>query len=196
MNAEAAVDARGTGLRSPVAWALLGLVIQRSGYGYGLVHRFERAYGEALPLSSPSQVYASLDALERRAMVEQFVPDTVPAGGRQPKPHYRATARGVHGYREWLVGQAQDRRRRSQLFVYQLAMLPAVEAVAVLAQLERAYLADAAASSGGIAEEPEGLAGRLLLEQDRLAAQSQLAWIEYARRELAVPGGGSPEAGP
>ena len=50
-------------MRSPINWALLGLVIQRPSYGYELVQRFERTYEDALELSSPSQVYTALDAL-------------------------------------------------------------------------------------------------------------------------------------
>lgn len=203
---------RGTALRSPIAWALLGLVIRRASYGYELAQRFERTYGKALELSSPSQVYSSLDTLERHGLVEQFVPMSDAEAVRQPKPNYRATGGGVREYRSWLIAQLEDRRRRSQVFVLQLALLPSSEALAVIAECERACLArarriapaDAATRAGagaGIgAEQEDGgdLAARLLLEQDRLALEAKLAWIEYARRELtalaATAAAGAPDS--
>lgn len=181
------------GLRSPVSWALLGLVIQRSSYGYELMQRFERTYGGTLELSSASQIYTALDTLERRGLIEKLAPAPATEIGRQPKPHYRASAQGVRDYRAWLIAQLDDRRRRSQLFVLQLAMLPPSEALAVIEECERACLAQArhAASPRGRTadadrDSPGGLAARLLLEQDRLTAESKLAWIEYARRELTT----------
>ena len=95
----AANEKSGAALRSPVSWALLGLVIQRPSYGYELVQRFERTYGHALELSSPSQIYTALDALERRGLIEKLPPGEAPEVVRQPKPHYRATARGVEQLR-------------------------------------------------------------------------------------------------
>ncbi len=49
-------------MRSPINWGVLGLLIERPGYGYDLFHRFERTYGELLELSSPSQIYKALNA--------------------------------------------------------------------------------------------------------------------------------------
>src|SRR5271168_3961392 len=78
-------------MRSPVNWALLGLVIERPSYGYELVKRFQREYEDVLPLSSESHVYTALKALERRGLIEE-TPGK--GGGRQPKPCYHATATG------------------------------------------------------------------------------------------------------
>src|SRR5258708_7307432 len=89
------VTERATAMRSPVNWSLLGLVIQRASYGYELVQRFERAYGEALELSSPSQIYTALDILARHRLIELLPPSESAEHSRQPKPHYRATAAGI-----------------------------------------------------------------------------------------------------
>lgn len=183
-------------MRSPVSWALLGLVIQRPSYGYELVQRFERTYADALELSSPSQIYTALDTLARRALIEQFA-EKLPAEnsssdvGRQPKPHYRATVEGVHAYREWLLAQQHDERRRSLLFARQLAMLGPSDAQAVLERLEQACLARArdARVAGAEDRSPKefgGLVQRLVYEEDRLAVDARLAWIGYARRELGA----------
>ncbi len=183
-------------MRSPVSWALLGLVIQRPSYGYELVQRFERTYADALELSSPSQIYTALDALARRALIEQFA-EKLPAKsstsdvGRQPKPHYRATVEGVRAYRDWLLAQQHDERRRSRLFARQLAMLAPSDAQAVLERLEQACLTRArdarvADAKSGSSEELGGLVERLVYEEDRLTVDARLAWIGYAHRELGA----------
>jgi DNA-binding PadR family transcriptional regulator len=191
----------GTALRSPVSWALLGLVIQRPSYGYELVQRFERTYGHVLELSSPSQIYTALDALERRELIEKLPPSEAPEISRQPKPHYRPTPLGVESHADWLIEQAHDERRRSHLFALQLAVLGPHASLAILARYEQVCLRDASetAAPGG---EPENrgagssssgeglqageLAARLSREEQRLSLQARLAWIGYARRELSV----------
>jgi DNA-binding PadR family transcriptional regulator len=180
-------------MRSPVNWALLGLVIQRPSYGYELVQRFERTYGESLELSSPSQVYTALDALVRRSLIETIAShETDRAGGRQPKPHYRATVQGMRSYEQWLACQLQQECRRSRLFARELALLAPATALRVLERYEEACLKQASsATHGGEAaqtqqEDPGRLTARLAAEEDRLAIGAKLAWIEYARRELTA----------
>jgi DNA-binding PadR family transcriptional regulator len=203
-------DKGGTALRSPVSWALLGLVIQRPSYGYELVQRFERTYGHVLELSSPSQIYTALDALERRELIEKLPPGETPEISRQPKPHYRPTPLGVESHADWLIEQAQDERRRSHLFALQLAVLGPRGALEVLARYEQACLRDASDAASASAAKPargengtlaagEGqvseLATRLLREEQRLSLQARLAWIGYARRELTALTAAPPIAG-
>jgi DNA-binding PadR family transcriptional regulator len=175
-------------MQSPVNWALLGLVIERPSYAYELARRFERAYGGALSLSSPSHVYTALDALRRRSLIEE-VPGT--RAGRQPKPRYRATATGVEGYREWLVGQVSEDRRRQRLFVLQLATLRSnpEAALETIARYEQACLREAheiPAPPGDSAEfdGSSDFTTRLLSEENRLAVAAKLSWVQYAREEL------------
>lgn len=179
-------------LRSPVSWALLGLVIERASYGYELVHRFERTYGDALPLSSASQIYTSLDSLVGRALIEA-VPGTGESSEttRQPRPHYRATDAGVTSYQEWLIAQAHDERRRSRLFARQLAVLAPAAALQVIERYEQVCLKHASETPLSPAEDVphdaiSELAERLVAEEDRQAIGSKLSWIEYARREFRV----------
>lgn len=193
-------------LRSPVSWALLGLVIQRPSYGYELVQRFERTFGDALELSSPSQIYTALDALERRALIEKLPPGKASEASRQPKPHYRATADGISSHGDWLIEQVGDERRRSRLFSLQLAVLDPQAALAILARFEQICLREASGTQTAIADDPaphvgghpdghrqaaEGghavkLASRLLREEERVSVEARLAWIGYARREFAA----------
>jgi len=178
-------------MRSPINWALLGLVIQRPSYGYELVQRFERTFGEALELSSPSQIYTALDALVRHALIETVPGEELSvAGGRQPKPHYRATVEGTRDYERWLIGWLQQERRRSRLFAQQLAVLAPAAALRVLERCEQACLREASsARAGGAVDGPSqdverALADRLAAEEDRLAIRARLDWIEHARGQL------------
>ncbi len=187
MGVGVATERAATAMRSPINWALLGLVIQRPSYGYEFLQRFERTYGDAIALSSVSQVYTALDMLTRRGFVEEIEAERVPSATRQPKPHYRATEEGVHHYQLWLIAHIQDERRRSRLFARQLAMLAPAYALAVIERCERACLDDAAGGRRPVSMDGDGvgdLATSLVGEEERLAAGARLAWIEYARRQL------------
>jgi DNA-binding PadR family transcriptional regulator len=180
-------DVQSTPMHSPVNWALLGLVIERPSYAYELAQRFERTYQGALSLSSVSHVYTALATLKSRALIEE-IPGV--RAGRRPR-RFTATAKGLHGYRAWLLSQLSEDRRRQRLFVLQLAALTRnpQEALEIVADYERECLEEAAntpllggqgvASVGG-----SELADRLIAEEHRLAVGAKLAWAQYARREL------------
>lgn len=184
-------------MQSAVHWALLGLVIERPSYGYELAHRFEHTYAGMLHLSGVSYVYTALDTLQRREMIEE-IPGT--RTGRQPRPRYRATAEGVHSYKERLIAEIHEDFRRSRLFARQLAVF-AHEPEMALEVIERygeACLEEA--SKTPVAPPPEspadavaGLASRLISEEGRLAMEAKLPWVDYARREFrALAGGWTP----
>jgi DNA-binding PadR family transcriptional regulator len=187
---ERAVKELGAGaMRSPVNWAVLGLTIERPSYGYEILQRFERNYGELLRLSSPSQIYTALDSLIDRKLIEATSEPPAGAASRQPRLHYRATEDGVRRYQEHLIGQAEEGRRRAGLFTRELAALAPDAALAVLDHYEQICLAQAASPrpirTGPTAPDPStSLADRLAAEEDRLAIEAKLPWIEYARREL------------
>ncbi len=143
MGASLATQGSPFPMRSSIGWGVLGLLIERTGYGYDLVHRFERTYGETIELSSPSQIYKALTALEDRGLIEK-VPREEPAPDplRQPKPHYRATAAGLRDYQDWLITQVTQERQRSSLFAIQLAMLEPEAALILLDRCERSLLAE------------------------------------------------------
>jgi DNA-binding PadR family transcriptional regulator len=175
-------------MQSSVNWALLGLVIERPSYAYELAQRFERIYEGMLSLSSSSHVYTALGTLKSRCLVEEL-PGT--RGGGQPKPHYRATPAGMRAYREWLLGQVGEERRRQRLLIVQLTALTRDPQVAgeIVADYERACLAGAIdapipraqnADANGSAD----VSAMLIAEEDRLAVGAKLAWVQYARQEL------------
>ncbi len=179
---------------SRINWALLGLVIERPGYGYQLMKRFEAQFGELLPLSSDSHIYAALDVLERRALVEERPekPAARSGVGRQPRPIYHATTEGRRRYQQWLLAQAGELHRPWLLFVRQLATL-ASEPEAALQILERygeTCLNQAVeASQKSPPARPDSaaaLAGLLTSEEQRLAGAVKLAWVEFAQRQFEI----------
>ncbi|MCL2770566.1 MAG: PadR family transcriptional regulator [Solirubrobacterales bacterium] len=179
-------EQQASAMRSEIAWALLGLVIERPSYGYELVQRFSRTYEGTLAFSGAKRIYTAIDTLRSYALIEEFS-DPAPhmAGSRRPRPHYRATDRGVRGYEEWLLSQMEDQRQRSRLFARQLAMLEPEAALEVLDHYEREWLEVADETS--VAETTrEALAQRLLEGEEQSALEVRIAWIEYARKELAA----------
>lgn len=176
-------------MRSVINWALLGLVIDRSSYAYELAQRFERTYGDALALSSVSHVYTAIGTLRDRGLIEEL---SGTREGRQPKPHYRATDKGVAEYRDWLGGQICEDRQRQRLFILQIAALSRhpQEALEILARYERACLEEAGKTPIGDAGEDDAaervseLVTRLTDEESRLAIGPKLEWVQYARQEF------------
>jgi DNA-binding PadR family transcriptional regulator len=173
-------------MRSLVNWALLGLVIERPSYAYELAQRFKRAHGDALSLSSISHVYTALGTLRERLLVEE-VPGT--RAGRQPKPHYRATDRGIAKHQEWLMAQIGEDRQRQRIFLRQLGALcrNPEAALRIIDGFEQACLEEAGKNpiaNRGQANSNSDLTGRLIAEESRLAAGAKLSWVQYARREF------------
>jgi DNA-binding PadR family transcriptional regulator len=177
-------------MQSSVNWALLGLVIERPSYAYELAQRFERTYGDALTLSSVSHAYTALGTLQTRGLIEEL-PGT--RTGRQPKPHYRATAKGLEEYHEWLIGQVAEEGRRQRVFLLQLTALTREpgKALKLIEDYEQACLAETrttpialAAREGDSPADARELQARLIAEEKRLAVGAKIAWAHYARREL------------
>ncbi len=174
-------------MQSPVNWALLGLVIERPSYAYELGQRFDRTYEGALALSSTSHVYTALSSLLERRLIEE-----VPGSGteRQPKPRYRATREGIELYRQRLVDQLTEERRRQRLFAIELAALISEPELAqgVIDGYEQACLLHAGESTPNSQASSDDtrslLAERLASEEQRLAMGAKLAWVQYIRREM------------
>jgi DNA-binding PadR family transcriptional regulator len=180
-------DRGAAAMRSPINWALLGLLIQRPSYGYGLVQRFERTYGDTLELSSRSQIYTALDSLARRGLIEHAQDAHVEDPVRQPKLHYRATQDGICAYEQWLIEQVSQDERRSCLIAQHFAALSPEHALRVLERCAEVCLEAAGRLPTDDDEELSGrpaLAERLAGEECRLRTGAVLSWIEYARSEL------------
>jgi DNA-binding PadR family transcriptional regulator len=188
-------------MRSPVNWTVLGLVIERPSYGWELWTRFERLYGDVLPIGGESNVYAALDALRDRGFIENVgAAKGVSGASRQPKPHYRATAEGLEDYAAWVIAQAREHNRRSLLFARQLGALAQQPqtALGILERYEQACLDDKGAKIPTVSEFPTrvvpGLADRLASAYGRNVMAATFGWIDYARREFAALVGKKPRS--
>jgi hypothetical protein len=186
-------------MRSSISWAVLGLVIERPTYGYALGRRFEQVYGGVLPISNRSHIYAALDRLKSRSLIEEipaFAPEAPERGAvRASKPRgpsFRATTQGMQAYRECLIAQGREDGKDSPLFARQLAMFcdDPDAALDVLQAYERASLeaiqTPISSSDGPPLDGSSDLIDRLAYEESRLRAKAKLDLVEYARREFTA----------
>lgn len=170
-------------MTSVVHWTVLGLVIERPSYGMELYNRYQRQYADLLPVSGSSHVYTALNELESRGFIEAV---TEARTGRQPKPHYRATALGAGSFEDWYVEQMDAQRRSLELWVRQIAIFahdPAA-AIGLLGRFRREYLEKAGQIGRGSQNPVSGSRGALIdelvTEQQRVAAGGMLSWLRFA----------------
>jgi DNA-binding PadR family transcriptional regulator len=181
-------------MRSPVNWTVLGLVIERSSYGFELWARFERLYGDVMPICNESNIYTALNMLREKGLIEE-VPGSrtvEPDASRQPKPHYRATREGLGAYEAWMIAQMREYHRRSREFARHLgafAQQPQT-ALGILARYEQACLDEKGAAIPRATEFPSrvvpGLGDNLASVYGRSVVAATLGWVQYARREFAA----------
>jgi DNA-binding PadR family transcriptional regulator len=171
-------------MRFSFSWPVLGLLIERQSYGYELMQRFERVFGDTLVLSGPKPIYQALEELHDRGLVERVQGDvSADAPPRRPNIHYGATEQGMHAYKAWLLEQAAEQRRRSVMFTRQLAMLEPEKALEVIDRYERDCVTETDETASKT-ERDGDVGNRLEDEDERLALGVRLSWIEYARGEL------------
>jgi DNA-binding PadR family transcriptional regulator len=191
-NTTTGAGTRRFAMRSPVNWAVLGLVIERPGHGYALCQRFDCEY-EGLLSATDSQVYAALGALKSRGLVEE-VPGsrTVRSADQQVRTvSYRATHEGMHGFRERLYAQMYEDHRQLLVFLRQLATFAHEPEMGLLIvdRLERGYAEEARAVPIACPDASDlgvvpALAARLVAEEKRLATEAKLPLIRLLRREF------------
>ncbi len=95
-------------------YAILGLVIERPGYGYQLAQRLEERFGSSS--FAPSGVFSALDQLSRDEFVRaagELGPG--PARRSAPRTIYEATERGVEHFEAWILGSSPTPPLRDEL---------------------------------------------------------------------------------
>lgn len=95
-------------------YAILGLVIERPGYGYQLAQRLDERFGSSA--FAPSGVYFALDQLSRDQFVRaagEIGPG--PARRAAPRMIYEATEEGVEHFESWLLGSSPTPPLRDEL---------------------------------------------------------------------------------
>ncbi len=171
-------------MRSRVNWAVLGLLIERPGYGYDLFQRFKRTYGKSIELSHQAQIYKALNALEKRGLIEEVPADVAPREEpRQPKPRYRALPEAVPGYREWLIAHVTQERQNLELVALQVGALPPHDALIVVDHYERHLLSEREQAPPAL-DRASVLARDLAQHAKQLETGPALRWTTYARRKL------------
>jgi DNA-binding PadR family transcriptional regulator len=103
-------------------YAILGLVIERPGYGYQLAQRLEQRFGSSS--FAPSGVYSALDQLSRDGLVQatrRAGPGAAQRGGSgparraAPRMIYEATGEGVEHFESWMLGSSPTPPLRDEL---------------------------------------------------------------------------------
>src|SRR5271154_2606401 len=95
-------------------YAILGLVIERPGYGYQLAQRLGERFGSSA--FAPSGVYSALDQLSRDEFVRaagEIGPG--PARRAAPRMIYEATEEGIDHFESWLLGSSPTPPLRDEL---------------------------------------------------------------------------------
>ncbi len=192
LDQRGADSAGNAALRSQVACAVLGLVIEKPSHGYEIGQRFDRRFGGFLSVGR-SSIYAALATLMDAGMIEKMSGRSTTGVSRGAKAgaSYRATAQGARAYRGWLAERVRnDPQRVEMLGRMTLAGVHSVEAALdFIGRYERECVreaqelsrpAGAAPGHGGISAVVE----RLLIEERRRMIDAQLSWITYARAEL------------
>lgn len=173
---------------SEVYWTLLGLMIERPSYGMGLYRRYERMYGDVLPISEASHIYRGInELLERGYAREMPAPRAATASmSRQPKPHYHATELGVRSYTDWLVDQVDAERKRQALMVRQLSTF--IDEPSTALHVLGSYQSRCLGYAGKAGEPRDDVAAgsrdemieRLVARRQRLTLGAQLSWLKHA----------------
>ncbi len=95
-------------------YAVLGLVIERPGYGYQLAQRLEERFGSSC--FAPSGVYSALDQLSRDQLV-RAAGEMGPGPSRRSAPRtiYEATELGAEHFEAWILGSSPAPPLRDEL---------------------------------------------------------------------------------
>jgi DNA-binding PadR family transcriptional regulator len=96
--------------------AVLGLVIERPGYGYDLARRLQERFGSSG--FAPTGVYSALDQLSSDALVRSVGSRTDTGNERAaPRTIYEATPKGVDHFEEWMLGCSSLAPVRDELYM-------------------------------------------------------------------------------
>lgn len=96
--------------------AVLGLVIERPGYGYDLARRLQERFGSSG--FAPTGVYSALDQLGAEALVRSAGSRTDSANERAaPRMIYEATSKGIDYFEQWMLGGSSLAAVRDELYM-------------------------------------------------------------------------------
>jgi DNA-binding PadR family transcriptional regulator len=96
--------------------AVLGLVIERPGYGYDLARRLQERFGSSG--FAPTGVYSALDQLTSEELVQSGGAQAGVANERAaPRTIYEATSKGIDRFEEWMLQTSSLAPVRDELYM-------------------------------------------------------------------------------
>jgi DNA-binding PadR family transcriptional regulator len=177
-------------------FAVLGLLVERRGYGYELVQRLEERAGAALRVRQGA-VYRALRDLERDKLARSAPHErdvAVESERANPRIMFEATDEGISVFQEWLTAPVKSDPFRHELALkialsrpddapallevieeYEIACLERLES-----ESEPADAAPAAAESGWLT------AAALTRELELRLLNAELEWVRDLRRAVAA----------
>ncbi len=182
-----------------VKYAVLGLLVQRRGYGYDLVQRFEEQVGPAWQLNAGA-VYVALDKLEQEGLVRPLPSEdgVVPARRRTtrgaPRVIYEATHQGIERFDDWMTAGASMSPMREELHLKlalsqprnlpRLVELTYEQEQACLERLEQ-YLGTAAVEDLLASAEPWPAIASVMVRDAEIAhLQASVEWLRRIREAM------------
>jgi DNA-binding PadR family transcriptional regulator len=168
--------------------AVLGLVIERPGYGYDLARRLQARFGSSC--FAPTGVYSALDQLSADEMVRSVGQRRNATNERAaPRTIYEATPKGIDQFETWMLGSSSLAPVRDEL--YMKIALSKPHNLARLIELARTQEEDCLARMQSLKQPPEGQGGPLkawsevavLLVRDAEIKQleARVEWLQKAR---------------
>lgn len=178
----------------PIKHAVLGLLLERPGYGYELMQRLEGRLEPAWQLN-PSTVYAALERLEGEALIasrEFEGPATgARARGEARRVVYEATDEGRREFELWInrpSEQIEPVRGELQLKLAAAreedvpALLDAIDHAELLARMlwDECHVRASSNVGGGVGP----ASGELIQLAAMARLEGELRWLETVRRRL------------
>ncbi|HEX4483297.1 MAG TPA: helix-turn-helix transcriptional regulator [Solirubrobacteraceae bacterium] len=170
--------------------AVLGLVIERPGYGYQLAQRLEERFGSSG--FAPSGVYSALDQLSRDELVRSA--GEMGAGRARraaPRTIYEATEGGVEHFETWMLDPTPTPPLRDELHMKIALCRPGnvprlIDAVAgqELVCLGRLQDLKRLGEQTASARDWSRLMGTLAAEAEIAFWNSRIEWLQNARELL------------
>jgi DNA-binding PadR family transcriptional regulator len=169
--------------------AVLGLVIERPGYGYDLARRLEARFGSSG--FAPTGVYSALDQLASEALVRSVGSRAGATNGRAaPRTIYEATPKGIDHFEEWMLRSSSLAPVRDEL--YMKIALSRPQNLSRLIELARAQEQDCLArlhelrqpgvnSQQGKLKAWSELAVLLVRDAEIRQLQARVEWLQKAR---------------
>ena len=170
--------------------AVLGLVIERPGYGYQLAQRLDESFGSSG--FAPSGVYSALDQLSRDALVRSAGElGAGPARRAAPRTIYEATEEGVEHFEAWMLDPSPAPPLRDELHMKIALCRPRnvprlIDAVVgqELVCLGRLQDLKRLSEETGSSRDWAGLMGTLASEAEVAFWNARIEWLQNARELL------------